>query len=70
MPTTLFEVSNNEFGVNLGVGAMGFASDHVGFRGDVRYYRALIDPDEDNEFDIDARRLRLLAGNGGVTFRW
>src|SRR5687768_2391863 len=35
----LFEVNNSEFGVNIGAGAMGFMSDHVGFRGDIRYYR-------------------------------
>src|SRR5690349_5602452 len=46
----LFEVGNEEFGVNIGFGAFGFATDHVGFRGDLRYFRALTDPEEDNEF--------------------
>src|SRR5687768_7582643 len=32
----LFEVDNNDFGINLGGGVMGFATDNVGFRGDVR----------------------------------
>jgi opacity protein-like surface antigen len=41
---SLFEVNNSEFGFNLGGGAMGFVSDHVGLRGDIRYFRALIDP--------------------------
>src|SRR5687767_14206355 len=49
----LFEVTNSEFGINVGAGAMGFMTDHVGFRGDLRYYRQLSDPEEDNEFDID-----------------
>ena len=66
----LFEFSNNEFGINLGFGAMGFMSDHVGFRGDVRYYRALADPDEDNEFDIDFGDFDFWRGTAGVTFRW
>jgi hypothetical protein len=66
----LFEVSNSDFGINLGGGAMGFMSDHVGFRGDVRYYRALVDPDEDNEFDIAVGNFDFWRATAGVTFRW
>jgi hypothetical protein len=36
----LFEVDNNDFGINLGGGVMGFMTDNVGFRGDLRYFRA------------------------------
>ena len=66
----LFEVSNSDFGINVGAGAMGFVSDHVGFRGDVRYYRSLSDPEEDNEFDIDFGDFDFWRGTAGVTFRW
>ena len=66
----LFEINNNEFGFNLGVGAMGFATDHVGFRGDLRYYRSLEDPDEDNEFDIGVGNFDFWRATAGVTFRW
>jgi hypothetical protein len=45
-------VDNSEFGFNVGAGAMGFFTDHVGIRGDVRYLRSFVDPDEDNEFDL------------------
>jgi opacity protein-like surface antigen len=34
---SLFTVNNSEFGLNIGAGAYGFVSDHVGIRGDVRY---------------------------------
>jgi opacity protein-like surface antigen len=67
---SLFEVNNSEFGFNLGGGAMGFMTDHVGFRGDIRYYRALSDPDEDNEFDISVGDFDFWRATGGVTFRW
>jgi opacity protein-like surface antigen len=67
---SLFEINNNEFGFNLGGGAMGFMTDHVGFRGDVRYYRSLSDPDEDNEFDISVGDFDFWRATGGVTFRW
>jgi len=66
----LFEVDNNDLGFNLGGGAMGFMTDNVGFRGDIRYYRALSDPEEDNEFDIDFGDFDFWRATGGVTFRW
>ncbi len=66
----LFEVTNSEFGINLGAGAMGLMTDHVGFRGDIRYYRQLSDPEEDNEFDIDFGDFDFWRGTVGVTFRW
>jgi hypothetical protein len=66
----LFAVDNSEFGFNLGVGAMGFVSNHVGFRGDVRYLRSFIDPDEDNEFDIAVGNFDYWRGSVGLTFRW
>ena len=66
----LFEVDNSDFGFNLGAGAMGFATDHVGFRGDVRYYRSFEDPDEDNEFDVGIGNFDFWRATAGVTFRW
>ena len=66
----LFNVNNNEFGFNLGGGIMGFMTDHVGFRGDVRYTRSFEDPEEDNEFDIGVGNFDYWRGTAGVTFRW
>jgi hypothetical protein len=66
----LFPVNNNEFGVNAGAGAMGFATDHVGFRGDVRYYRQLTNPTENNNFNIDFADFNFWRGTVGLTFRW
>jgi len=66
----LFEVTNDEFGVNVGAGAMGFMTDNVGFRGDLRYYRALTDPEPDNEFDIDFGDFDFWRATAGITFRW
>jgi len=66
----LFEVDNNEFGFNLGGGAIIKTTNHVGFRGDVRYYRTLEDPDEDNEFDVGVGNFDFWRATAGVTFRW
>jgi opacity protein-like surface antigen len=62
----LFNVDSNEWGFNLGAGAMGFATDHVGFRGDVRYVRSF----EDLEENVDAGSFDYWRGTAGVTFRW
>ena len=67
---SLFTVNNSEFGLNIGAGAYGFVSDHIGLRGDVRYFRALTDPNEDNEFDIGFGNFDFWRGTAGVTFRW
>ena len=43
--TGLFDnVSNSDFGFDVGAGLTGFFSDNVGIRGDIRYFRALRDP--------------------------
>jgi opacity protein-like surface antigen len=63
---SLFDVDSNEFGINLGGGAMGFMTDHVGFRGDIRYYRALTDVEE----RVDLADFDFWRGTVGVTFRW
>jgi opacity protein-like surface antigen len=66
----LFDINSNEFGINLGGGVMGFVSDHVGFRGDVRYYRALTDPAPDGDIDLDLGDFNFWRGTAGITFRW
>ena len=67
---SFLKVDNSEFGINLGGGAIGFVGDHVGVRGDIRYFRALADPDEDNEFDIDLGDFDYWRATVGLVFRW
>ena len=67
---SLFTIDNSEFGFNVGAGAMGFMTDHVGFRGDIRYMRSFEDPVLDNEFDIGVGKFDYWRGTAGVTFRW
>ena len=66
----LFNINNDEFGYNLGFGAMGFMSDHVGFRGDLRYFRAFGDSEADGDIDLDLGSFDYWRGTVGVTFRW
>ena len=66
----LFNVSNNDLGVDIGVGALGFMTDHVGFRGDVRYYRDLQNPDNGGDFTLATGNFDFWRGTVGLAFRW
>ena len=59
------EVSSNEFGINAGGGIFLFFGDHVGMRGDLRYFRAGFD-----NLDIfDVEKVDFWRWSIGVTFR-
>jgi opacity protein-like surface antigen len=66
----LFDVDNNDFGVNLGGGVMGFMTDNVGFRGDIRYFRAFGEDSSNERVDLDLSDFDFWRGTVGVTFRW
>jgi Outer membrane protein beta-barrel domain len=59
------DVSSNDFGINAGGGAFLFFGDHVGMRGDLRYFRAGFD--ELNFLNID--EVDFWRASIGVTFR-
>jgi len=69
-PDDLFEVTANDFGFNVGGGIVGFFSDNVGIRGDIRYFRSLQDNEPDDEFDVAFADFRFWRGSVGVTFRF
>lgn len=60
------DVDETELGGNIGFGVMGFGN-QWGFRGDIRYFSQLGDPDEDTVFLND---LNFWRANAGVAFRW
>lgn len=64
------DFTNNEFGFNVGAGLMGFFSEHVGLRGDLRYFRSFEDPDDDLEFDVAVGDFDFWRGTAGVVFRF
>jgi opacity protein-like surface antigen len=65
---TVFRVasSDNQFGWNIGGGVMGFFNDHVGLRGDFRYFRAFTG-DPLNGLDLGSLNFSRLSI--GVVFR-
>jgi opacity protein-like surface antigen len=62
------KVTANDFGLNVGFGAHVFASDHVGFRGDVRYVRSL-ENDEEDIRDFALGNFDFWRWTVGITLR-
>jgi opacity protein-like surface antigen len=58
--------SNNQLGWNLGAGVMGYFNDHVGLRGDLRYYR---DVNGDVVNNIDLGKFHFWRMSAGVVLR-
>jgi len=77
--TALSTTSNHEmrWGWDLGGGAMAFANERIGVRGDVRYYKASVNNQiNEGSSPQDVIVQEMISGlhfwrvNGGVTFRW
>lgn len=65
-----FDLSENSFGVNVGAGLIGQISDHVGVRGDVRYFRSIQDSDGGDSIDLDLGGFNFWRGTVGLSFRF
>jgi opacity protein-like surface antigen len=62
--------SNNMFGWDAGGGVMGYFSDHVGLRGDLRYLRATSDLKTGvSTLDLSGNQLHFWRATVGVVFR-
>ena len=66
----VFELDENNLGVNVGVGAIGFVGDNVGIRGDLRYFRALQDSEAGDGLDLEFATLSFWRGTLGLVFRF
>ena len=72
------DLSTNELGINFGGGVHIFFNDNIGVRGDLRYFRALEqqdddDPEEDDDFldeDFGLEDFHYWRATVGVTFRF
>ncbi|HSK10841.1 MAG TPA: outer membrane beta-barrel protein [Vicinamibacterales bacterium] len=65
----IFDISRNDFGVNVGAGVMGFFTPNVGLRGDVRYFRS-VSEDSGDDFDLDLGDFDFWQFTAGVAFRF
>jgi Outer membrane protein beta-barrel domain len=65
-----FDVDSNDFGFDVGGGLEFGLGDRLGLRADLRYFRALTDPEPDDEFDIDLADLDFYRATGGLSIRF
>ena len=61
--------SENDFGFNVGAGVMGYFADHIGLRGDVRYFRSFQNT-EANVVGLEVGHFAFYRGSVGVLFRF
>ena len=66
----VFDVDDNSFGMNVGGGIIGQFNEHVGMRGDVRYFRSVQDSKEGDDIDLDLGGFNFWRGTLGVIFRF
>jgi opacity protein-like surface antigen len=66
----VFDFDDNSFGVNIGGGVVAQASDRIGIRGDLRYFRRVQDASDDEDFDLDLAGFNFWRATLGVSFRF
>ena len=65
------DLTSNDFGMNVGGGVHGYFNDHVGLRGDLRYFRLLQDNEPSaTDFDLSLADFNFWRASIGVTFRF
>jgi len=65
----VFDVrSKNDFGFDVGGGAMGFFNQNVGVRGDIRYFRSF--SGSDNITGLGLSNFNFWRASAGVTFKF
>jgi len=63
--------TKNDFGLDVGGGVMGFFSNNIGLRGDVRYFRGFRGTsDSDNPAGIALSDFKFWRGSLGVSFKF
>jgi hypothetical protein len=67
--TTSPAQSNNELGFDIGAGLMGYLSNRVGLRGDVRYFRDVHDTSTVNSAAAGFGQFHFIRASIGVVFR-
>jgi len=66
----LLGFEDNGLGFNFGGGILGYFSDHVGVRADLRYFRTVTDLFKDNPLDITFGGLNFWRGSIGVALKF
>ena len=62
-------VDSSNLGFNAGAGVMGFFTNNIGIRGDIRFFRSMHDSDP-NGVNLDLGQFKFWRGTVGVTFKF
>ena len=62
-------IDNTDLGFDVGAGVMGFFTENVGIRGDIRFFRSMRDTDPDG-IDLQLGSFKFWRGSVGVTFKF
>jgi hypothetical protein len=65
-PVVANKIANDDLGVNLGFGVMAFTARSFGVRGDVRYFRDVVNNQRGNTTDIDFGAFHFWRGSIGI----
>lgn len=68
--TNVPPIHRNHFGLDVGGGLIGFVSEHVGLRGDIRYFRLLGDVFGEEFVDIQGAKTDFSRVSGGIIFKF
>ena len=68
-PESLFTTTNNHFAWDVGGGVIGFFGEHVGIRGDVRYFHAFQDL-RVLGLTLDDMKLNFGRGSAALVFKF
>jgi len=63
-------VSASQFGLDVGGGILVLARPNVGIRGDLRYFRRLTDPSNDNDLDVFLSNFDFWRFTAGLSFKF
>ena len=64
------DITTNDLAFNVGGGVIAMMSDRVGIRGDVRYFRALQDNEDDDDVDVSIGNFGFWRATAGISFRF
>jgi hypothetical protein len=65
----LLETDNHDPGINAGVGVIGYFNDHVGLRGDLRYFRDVHNNTTSQQIAIDFGTFHFWRASIGLVIR-
>ncbi|HUU33896.1 MAG TPA: outer membrane beta-barrel protein, partial [Vicinamibacterales bacterium] len=66
----VFELNDNQFGLDAGVGAIALLAGTAGLRADIRYFRSLHDASSGDGIDLHLGRVKFWRATLGLSFRF